>query len=173
MNGFALAVTLLLLSLSVPAFADSPVTFERGKDRLLIQIRGKLFATYVWDDPSVKRPYFAHVRTPKGVQVTRSFPPVEGKDATDHATLHPGLWLAFGDISGADFWRNKGVVRHAGFVEEPVAAPQGGRFAVRNLYLADGRTICEEVCRIRISVTPHGYLIEWESKFSGPKPNTV
>ena len=81
--------------------------------------------------------------------------------------MHPGLWLAFGDISGADFWRNKGVVRHAGFVEEPVADPQGGRFAVRNLYEAGGKTVCEEVCRIRIRVTPHGTLIDWESEFSG------
>ena len=164
------AVTLLLLSLSVPALADSPVTFERGESRLSIKVNGSDFAAYVWNDPSVKRPYFANVRNPKGIQVTRNLPPVEGKDATDHARMHPGLWLTFGDISGADFWRNKGVVRHAGFVEEPVADPHGGRFAVRNLYEANGKTICEEVCRIRISVTPHGYLIDWQSGFSGPEP---
>jgi hypothetical protein len=163
---------LLLHSPTTSSAADSLVTFERGKDRLLIQIQGKPFATYVWNDPSIKRPYFAHIRTTKGVQVTRSFPPVEGKDANDHATMHPGLWLAFGDISGADFWRNKGVVRHAGFVEEPVSDPQGGRFAVRNLYVAGGKTICEEFCRIRISVTPHGYLIDWQSGFSGAEPFT-
>jgi hypothetical protein len=92
-----------------------------------------------------------------------------GRDATDHATMHPGLWLAFGDISGADFWRNKGVVRHAGFVEEPVADAQGGRFAVRNLYVSEGTTLCEEVCRIRIGVTPHGTRIDWRSEFSGPE----
>ena len=86
--------------------------------------------------------------------------------------MHPGLWLAFGDISGTDFWRNKGVVRHAGFVEEPVDDPQGGRFAVRNVYEFNGKTICEEVCRIRIRVTPHGNLIEWESKFSGAEAFT-
>jgi hypothetical protein len=160
-----LATALFLLSHS--AFADSPVTFERLESHLLIKINGSDFAKYVWNDPSVKRTYFAHIRSPKGVQVTRSFPPIAGRDATDHATMHPGLWLAFGDISGADFWRNKGVVRHAGFVEDPVTGFHGGRFAVKNLYQTDGKTICEEVCRIRLRVTRHGYLIEWESKFSG------
>jgi hypothetical protein len=160
-----LATALFLLSYS--AVADSPVTFERGESHLLIKINGLDFATYVWNDPSVKRPYFAQIRSPKGVQVTRCFPPIAGRDATDHATMHPGLWLAFGDISGADFWRNKGVVRHAGFVEDPVTDPHGGRFSAKNLYQTDGKTICEEVCRIRLRVTRHGYLIEWESKFSG------
>ena len=32
------------------------------------------------------------------------------QDLDDHPTMHPGLWLAFGDINGADFWRNKGRV---------------------------------------------------------------
>jgi len=164
----SIATAALLLALTIPGFADSPVTFERGESRLLIKVDGSDFASYVWDDPSVKRPYFAHIRSPKGVQLTRSFPPVEGKDATDHATMHPGLWLAFGDVNGADFWRNKGVVRHVEFVEEPVSDARGGRFAVRNSYEADGKTICEEVCRIRIRVAPQGRLIDWESEFSGP-----
>jgi hypothetical protein len=162
------AATMLVLSLTAHGFADSPVTFERQESRLLIKVNGSDFTTYVWNDPTVKRPYFAHLRSPKGVQVTRTFPPVAGRDATDHATMHPGLWLAFGDISGADFWRNKGVVRHAGFVEESVADPQSGRFAVRNLYVSNGKTVCQEVCRIGIRVMPQGYLIDWESKFSDP-----
>jgi hypothetical protein len=160
-----LATALFLLGQSV--FADPPVTFRQGESHLLIKINGSDFATYVWNDPLVKRPYFANLRTPKGVRVTRSFPPVQGKDATDHATMHPGLWLAFGDISGVDFWRNKGVVRHAGFVEDPVTDSQGGRFSVKNLYQTDGKTVCEEVCRIGLQVRNHGTLIVWESKFSG------
>ena len=166
------AATMLVFSFAVSGSADSPVTFERRESRLLIKVNGTDFATYVWNDPTVKRPYFVHIHSPKGVQVTRTFPPVEGRDATDHATMHPGLWLAFGDISGTDFWRNKGVVRHAGFVEEPVADPQGGRFAVRNMYESNDKTVCEEVCRIRFRVTPHGYLIVWESEFSGAEDFT-
>jgi hypothetical protein len=87
-----IAVAMMLLpSFSAYGFADSPVTFVRGESRLLIKINGSDFATYVWSDPTVKRPYFAHIHTTKGVQVTRTFPPIAGKDATDHATMHPGL----------------------------------------------------------------------------------
>jgi hypothetical protein len=166
------AVTMLLLSFAPSGSADSPVTFEQRESRLLIKVNGSDFATYVSNDPIVKRPYFSHIHSPKGFQVTRTFPPVEGRDATDHATMHAGLWLAFGDISGADFWRNKGIVRHAGFVEGPVADPQGGRFAVRNLYVSNDKSVCEEVCRIRLRVTPHGNLIVWESEFSGAEDFT-
>ena len=41
------------------------------------------------------------------------------------------LWLAFGDLSGADFWRNKAQVRPVGFVEEPTSDDQGESFTVR------------------------------------------
>ena len=56
-------------------------------------------------------------------EVTRTHPPGDG-DATDHATMHPGVWLAFGNISGEDFWRNKarigpGVHRRTGSSRGP------------------------------------------------------
>ena len=44
------------------------------------------------------------------MQVTRHHPPIEGQDRVDHGTFHPGIWMAFGDISGSDYWR---LERHA------------------------------------------------------------
>ena len=99
--------------------------------------------------------------------MTRNHPPVEGQDATDHATFHPGLWLAFGDVSGADFWRNKATVKHVEFVEAPAADATGGGFAVKNAYVSKDQPICEEVCRVRFAVRPVGYLITCDSRFSG------
>ena len=157
----------MLLSCSPLLSDDSPVSFTRKEGRLQIDIADRPFGAYVWDDPKTLRPYFAHLHAPNGVQVTRRHPPVEGEDPTDHAEMHPGLWLAFGDVSGADFWRNKGIVEHVEFVEEPVATTKGGRFAVKNRYLSNGRTFCEELCRIKIEVPPGGYLIDWTSEFSG------
>src|SRR5688572_25488530 len=93
------------------AQSESPVSFDQKAGSLAIKIEGRPLATYVWNDPSVLRPYFTRLHAPHGQQVTRNHPPVEGRDATDHATMHPGLWLAFGDLSGADFWRNKATVQ--------------------------------------------------------------
>lgn len=155
--------------LTVPAHARPPVSFDEKNGRLDIRIDGRPFATYVWADPSVLRPYFAHVRAPDGTQVTRSHPPVDGKDPADHAAMHPGLWLAFGDVGGADFWRNKGTVRHVEFIEKPKVAEDGsGSFVAKNLYLSGEKPVCEEVCRISVSVRPGGYLIDWDSAFTGP-----
>src|SRR5687768_6499997 len=108
----AVLLGLLFLNLNnVLRAADVPVTFLLEKNQLQIQVGDKPFASYVYQDDAIPRPYVAHVRSPGGIQVTRNHPPVEGKDATDHAALHPGLWLAFGDLSGADFWRNKAAVK--------------------------------------------------------------
>lgn len=132
-----------------------------------ILVAGQPFATYVFSDPEIPRPYFAHLRAPGGIQVTRSYPPVAGQDPTDHGTFHPGLWMAFGDLSGSDNWRLKAPVRHEGFTEGPRGAKDRGSFAVRNRYLAaDGRTtLATETCRYTLQVTPHGYLLVSDSRF--------
>jgi hypothetical protein len=83
--------------------------------------------------------------------------------------MHPGLWLAFGDLGGADFWRNKGKVRHDGFVKTPMGGAGRGTFAVRNVYEADGKVICREECAISIAVCPAGYLLDWQSTFRGER----
>jgi hypothetical protein len=38
---------------------------------------------------------------------------------------------------------------------------------VRNRYLAHDKTICEEICRIAIRPGAGGYLIDWDSRFTG------
>jgi len=100
----------------------------------------------VFRDATIPRPYFANLHAPDGTQVTRRFPPVKGVDATDHDTMHPGLWLAFGDLNGVDFWRNKGRIEHARFSGGPRV--EGGHlsFAVEEKYLApDGSEVCRGV----------------------------
>lgn len=79
--------------------------------------------------------------------------------------MHPGLWLGFGDISGVDFWRNKGIVRHLGFLEQPVWTEKGGSFAVRNSYEDQGKQICVEDCRIEFRTHASGTVLRWSSTF--------
>jgi len=144
----------------------SRITFRQQPGKILIYVDDQTIATYVYEDPEILRPYFAALKAPSGVQVTRHHPPRKGVDADDHATMHPGLWLAFGDINGSDFWRNKARVKHAGFVEEPFTRNEYAGFTVRNQYLGNERIICEETCRIIILLRPAGYLILWDSQFS-------
>ncbi len=144
------------------------VAFEEQLNKLIITIGGKAFAHYVYEDENTSRPYFAHIKTPSGIQATRNHPPVKGVDAMDHRTYHPGIWLAFGDISGQDYWRMKAKVKYDGFVEKARGGPGKGSFAVRYNYMTeDGKEIvCSEICRQTILVRPAGYLVIYESKFS-------
>ncbi|MBM3861792.1 MAG: hypothetical protein FJ395_19385, partial [Verrucomicrobia bacterium] len=99
---------LLLVSVALSCatlFAGERFAVETKPDCLIITQSGEPVATYVFRDDKVLRPHFKQLHAPGGIQVTRNHPPVAGQDATDHDTMHPGVWLAFGDISGNDFWR--------------------------------------------------------------------
>lgn len=163
----------LLLPIAVqaasPATANpaNHVAFRQQRGKVHVMINGKNVATYVYADPKVPRPYFADVHAPDGTQVTRNFPPVEGRDRMDHDTMHPGIWMAFGDLNGTDIWRNKGRVVHERFVHKPSGSANEGSFVVRNRYeTGDKQPICFEVCRFTFLVRRHGYLLLWDTTFS-------
>jgi hypothetical protein len=159
----------LSLVLSTARFApaeDSPrVAVNKLDGKVEITVDGKPFATYVYQDQKITRPYFSHVHAPDGTQVTRNHLPIAGKDTMDHPEFHPGIWMAFGDIDGNDYWRLEAPVVHLKFVMNTM----GDTFAVRNRYLAaddPSDFICQESCRFRVEPTPYGTLLLWDSKFT-------
>lgn len=150
------------------AAASGAVEFERTGEALNIHVDGRPFARYVFADGEIPRPYFCDVTAPNGFQVTRNHPPVEGVDPTDHADYHPGLWMAFGDINGNDYWRNKAAVAFLGFEGEPSFADGEGRFAARMEYRGeDGETaVCRETARHWIIPMEAGTLLIQDSEFA-------
>lgn len=160
---------------AIAAEAGPSVEFKPSPGKVSISIGGKPFATYVCEDETISRPYFAHLRSPGGVQVTRNHPPVEGQDSPDHATFHPGLWMSFGDINGSDYWRLAAPVVFQRFIEKPQGGPGRGGFTARHAYLKQGdpiQTVCNEDLRWEVRVVPEGYLILWDSTFSSDKEFT-
>ena len=153
---------------TIKATNEAPViAFEHVPGKLLITIGGKPFATYVYQDSKIPRAYFAHVKTPSGIQVTRNHPPIEGKDEMDHATFHPGIWLTFADINGNDYWRLRAKTEHEMFVGKPQGGPGRGTFTVSNYYLdTEERRIVHEICRYTLLARPTGYMLISESTFS-------
>jgi hypothetical protein len=162
-------LTLLGALVCVPAWARAQgLSFERRDDCVVLKIADQSVATYVFRDAQVSRPYFAHIRTPGGIQVSRNHPPREGVDATDHVGLHAGIWLSFGDLSGQDYWRMKARTEHVRFLVEPQLVDGVGEFAVLNRYgsSAGGPAIAEETCRISVVRLPGGYRLDWRSQFT-------
>jgi hypothetical protein len=146
----------------------SAVAFRHAPNVLHIDIGGRPFADYIYSNKVITRPFFAHVKSPAGIQVTRNYPPDPDKDLTDHDTFHPGLWMSFGDINGNDYWRLKARVEHEMFVEAPEGGPGKGSFTVRNYYWNnEGKDrIAAELASYRILVEPDGYLLLWQSTFT-------
>ncbi len=176
-------ISLLLIALTsqglLAAVSEPEITvdFNVSEGRLDILANGEHFATYVYADPEIPRPYFCRVTAPGGIQVTRNHPPHPIEDAKndDHATFHPGLWLAFGDLGGTDFWRNKARVRHARFQGSPQSGDVGF-FTVKNVYETletPPRIICEETCRYMVLVTPKTRWIIAESQFQAVAPEVT
>jgi hypothetical protein len=171
----ALALAAFLASPSIALGAEPEVAFVEGSDRVTVAIDGLPIAVYHVRDAKIPRPFFAHVRAPGGLQVTRHHPPIAGQDLVDHDTFHPGIWMSFGDINGSDYWRVAAQVRHAEFVEPPQGGAGQGSFAVRNEYLDQrdpGKVVCDEIARYTFLVRPAGYLLLWDSTFSGDREFT-
>jgi len=161
-----LLAALLCLPAGCAASAEEArIVFEQRPGEVVIRAGVEPVATYVYNDPNILRPYFRDVFAPGAIQVTRHHPPREGIDRMDHATMHPGLFLAFGDLGGADFWRNQASVEHMEFVEPPRSQTGRGGFVVRNRYVAESRTVCEETCEYTFLIRPQGYVILWDSTF--------
>lgn len=156
------------IGLIAPVIADAQVAFETRESDFVISVNDKPFARYVFKDPAIPRPYFCDVYAPDGTRVTRNHPPIEGVDRTDHATYHPGIWLAFGDISGADFWRNKASVVQEAFVVRKGEGNTPDVLQLTNRYESANAVICSETCSIRFIPDTDGCLILWESTFENP-----
>lgn len=169
-----LLVVASLFPLTGSSRADdtSPFSVTRRDGRLEIRRDDSPVAEFLFDDPSVRRPCFANVHAPHGTPVTRTHPPREGIDATDHAAMHPGIWLAFGDISGEDFWRTKATIEHVSFRVEPQPGPDGVRFAVESrLVAADGRAMGRMESRLAVVDRRSGHLFAWEATIhAGDRP---
>lgn len=141
---------------------QGPMGFSVGlkKDRLEISFATKKVADFVFADPKILRPYFSNVLLPSGFKVTRNHPPIAATDAIDHDTMHSGIWLAFGDISGTDFWRNKGRIEHLKFVEEPKVGTDLIVFATESRLLTEaGKEICKMRNNFQMRARPSGYLL--------------
>lgn len=156
-----------LLALSLSAGAEEEITAIEESDRLVFRQGANPVGEFLFDHPRILRPGFANLRAPGGILVTRNFPPVEGIDETDHADLHPGLWLGFGDISGEDFWRNKGRIEHDCFTGKPEWKDGRLSFATKNTFVTTrGTAIADMTNRFLLSPQGESLCLEWDAEIT-------
>ena len=144
--------------------ATQALSVRTREDRLEVTNGDRPVGTFLFRDPKLLRPHWANLFGPGGARLTRNYPPVEGTDATDHADMHSGIWLAFGDLSGHDFWRNKARIEHREFTLAPRV--EGGRlqFATRSaLVSAQGEPVGELLSRHELAPSQFGWLLAWQA----------
>jgi hypothetical protein len=140
--------------------------------QLQILLHDQVMMTYVFRDPQISRPYFANVHLPGDIQLTRQHPP-GADDLQDHPLFHPGLWLAFGDLSSADNWRLKAPVEHVRFVVDPQCDNEKLTYQVENIYWAAERSheLCREVATYTFYAQRDHITLHWQSRFlAGANP---
>lgn len=161
-----LCVTALSAGLFSAADTFASIVIKQKSGQAIILVNKQPVATYVYSDPKIRRPYFAHVKTLSGKQVTRNHPPVASQDQTDHAEMHPGIWMAFGDLNGFDYWRNKATVKHIRFSKKPTGGKTTASFTEEKHYLGDrDSVICVEDFTCTLQLLDIGYLLIWDSHF--------
>ena len=160
----AFATISMCISVTHAAERTSNFVADVQHDRVVITHSGQPVAEFVFREEKILRPYFANLHAPGGLKVTRNHPPVAGVDAIDHDTMHPGIWLAFGDISGSDFWRNKGRIEHVRFIESPAVRDGRLTFATEcRLRTVEGRTLCSLTNRFALSAQSNAWLLVWDA----------
>ena len=170
--------TALCLILSVtrisPNQEKATLGYEKLPEGLKITLGDRQMATFLHGDPKILRPFFANLHGTEGTRLTRNFPPQEGKDATDHATMHPGLWLGFGDISGQDFWRNKASMSFFGTTVEPRVKNGVLSFETSHaLKRDDGTTLGNILSAYSVRLVPSGGLVVWEATLQAGEKGLV
>ena len=156
-----------LSALRLKAVADEPTLWssEMQADRLLIHHNHQQIATYVFNDITISRPYFMDLYTMGGTRITRHNPPEPNMEAGDHATMHPGLWLAFGRLNGEDYWRNKARIHHVRFIKSPEVKSNQISFSVLNTYYSRDmkKPLLNEVSKFRWTSWAGGVMLDWNS----------
>ena len=147
--------------------SNAPLSAEQRADRLILKQGDQPVGEFVFADKATRRPFFANLHTPGGIPVTRTWPPVAGVDLMDHADMHPGIWLGFGDISGQDFWRNKGSIVHERFSQPSTLENGTLRFTTESAMLTvDGKKLANLTNRFALMEKRGAWFLTWEAAFT-------
>jgi sugar phosphate isomerase/epimerase len=153
----------------------SGVKITEGQKTLRVDINGKLFTEYCFND--VPRPYFYPVIGPTGEPINRHWPmkDINPDEAKDHVH-HKSLWFTHGEINGQDFWgegSRSGKVVHDKFLK--VASGRNrGIIQSQNKYVArDGKVVCTDTRTHRFYNSKDGQIMDFEIKFHASEGKVV
>ncbi len=108
----------LFISLALVSAAAAAVDVKAGKDRVTVEIGGKLFTDYCFT--GANNVYYWPVIGPGGVKMTREWPMADVPGEEHDHPHHRSMWFAHGLVNGMDFWSEP-----ATFAKRPPKVPLG------------------------------------------------
>lgn len=176
MKRIILAVSVLLIIADLKA-ALPKVEFVKGDKKIDVLIAGEPFTSYLYGSELTK-PVLVPVRTPSGIEMSRSYPLAEIEGAsTDHAH-HVGIFFAVDKVNGVNFWKNTDVppqIRHVEITEIAGGAGTGRLLAVSH-WIDDKREVLLEERRTIVFLAgeyENEYAIDLSIELTAKRPRVV
>ncbi|MFT5027800.1 MAG: hypothetical protein ACI9VS_000218 [Candidatus Binatia bacterium] len=145
--------------------AENGVKITQLKDRLRVEIDGKLFTEYRF--ANVPRPYFYPVNWIDGqTGLTRNWPMKDGVEGEEKDHIHHrGVWFAHRHVSGHDFWGEtpkSGKIVHDKFLEIKSGKDVGTIRHTTRYIAKNGAEICADERVIRIHRRPDSRMLDFQ-----------
>lgn len=138
------------------------VTANDGDDGLALHVGGSLVTRYVYRDVPA-RPYFYPVHAEGGLAVTRAYPMQDlgDRETRDHVH-HRSLWIAYGDVNGADNWSEEpghACTKHLSMTSIRSGVVSAGFESLSHWTRADGETLLSQQLAVTLWATGSPYRI--------------
>jgi hypothetical protein len=141
------------------------------KDRVRVEIGGRLFTEYIFGD-GARQPYCYPVLAADGTPMTRNYPmkKVKGED-TDHP-WHRSLWFAHSSVNDVDFWNEgqgdagRSPKAKGKIIQDTEPETRSGEVGVLHTHDRwlgpDGQVICSDDRFLRFRADGDARMIDYE-----------
>jgi hypothetical protein len=153
------------------------------KQRVDVEIDGKLFTSYRWDE-RLKRPVLLPLMSEGGAFITRGFPIETRRGETIGHPHQIGASFSYGDVNGFDFWNNStfrttkelermGSIIHRKIVRIKSGKKRGELLTEADWILPDGRKILTESTKFIFAANGKARWIDRETTLAANDETVV
>lgn len=163
-----------LLFLGVSSLsADSGIKLTEEKDRVRVELDGKLFTEYFFT--GALRPYCYPLHGVNELPMTRNYP-MQSPPGEEHDHIHHrSFWYAHGIVNGYDFWDDKktNAIVHQKFLKLK-SGKKSGTISTENKWIAaDGKWVCSDERTLTFSAEKNPRIIDFEIKLKASNGDVV
>ncbi len=140
------------------------VEFVKAEDKIDCLIDGRHFTSYRYGD-GLGKPILFPLNSPSGAMINRGWPllQIEGEN-TEHPH-HKGLWFAYRDVNGDDFWLDPASpahIKHAEVTEMTGGTGKGTLATVSHWLDKNGKTLLKENRKMVFYGRENEYAIDFD-----------